>query len=42
MQSDDKENFLDYLKSIFETASEGIFFVDTNGQTFTIRLPSSE
>jgi PAS domain S-box-containing protein len=32
MLSDDKKKSLDYLKGIFETASEGIFFVDTNGQ----------
>jgi len=32
MQSDDKKKSLEYLKGIFETASEGIFVVDANGQ----------
>jgi len=31
MQSDDKKKSLDYLKGIFETASEGIFVVDADG-----------
>ena len=32
MLSYDKKKSLDYLKGIFETAREGIFFVDPNGQ----------